>query len=238
MTGSLHMVLSNSAADKEAAFKELEDYGMREGQGAAARAGFYYNLVNKARPSQDRMPLDVSDAPVSWDRYAAQSAKGASMIGGMKHVEDDKKADSIRKVRVSETRQFLTMAGQPNVAGVEGMGRAMAIIKRKRMDGTLEMKPTDAMIAVARAQCNDEQNPLDDATIEIAIQPKEANEKTEADRLDKVRLELEAIEKKFGESDDVATARACVEQRIGDLGGTTKTRKAAAAAARKAAGIK
>jgi hypothetical protein len=225
MTGSLHYVLSNSDADRQAALQEAEEYGRKEGGGAAARAGFYYDLVEKAKDKR----FDVADAPSAWDRYDKGAAVGASMIGGIKAATDDTKSADVRKVRVSECRQFLKMGGIVYIDPVEVMGRACAIIKRQRLDGTLRCKPTDAMIAVARAQCNDEQNPLEDETIEAVIQPKVANEKQEEDRLDKIRIELEAVVKKFGESDELNNAIAYVQKRIDDLGGTTRAKKAAAA---------
>jgi hypothetical protein len=220
---------SNSEADKAAALQEAEDYGRREGGGAAARAGFYYSLVEKAKDKR----ADVADAEIYWDRFARGAAQGASMIGGVKTPASDKQAVDTRAVRVSECRQFLKMGGIAYIDPVEVISRAMAIIKRERLDGTLKMKPTDAMIAVARAQNGDEQNALEDGTIEGVIKPKEPNEKQEEDKLDKIREALEAIMRKHGESDEVCTAVACVAQRIEALGGTTRAKKAASALARK-----
>ena len=224
------MTTSNSQADKEARFKQFEDYGNREGAGAAARPGFFYDLVCSARPSQEHIPLDVSDAETSWDRYAKASARGASMIGGIKQASSDQAAKDSRDVRISETRTFLKMGSIAYVDAVEVMSRAMERIKRERLDGTLKCKPTDAMLAVAREQCKPawQSVPLDDETIATVIQPKVANEKKEEDRLDKIREELERIVKKFGETDEVNNAIAYVTKRIDDLGGTTRAKRAQA----------
>ena len=221
---------SNSEADKEARFKQFEDYGNREGAGAAARPGFFYDLVCSARPSQDHIPLDVFDAETSWDRYARASAKGASMIGGMKSPANDQAAKDSRDVRISETRTFLKMGSIAYVDAVEVMSRAMQRIKQERQDGTLRIKPTDAMLAVAREQCKPawQSVPLDDETIATVIQPKAANEKKEEDRLDKIREELERVVKKFGETDELNNAIAYVQKRIDDLGGTTRAKRAQA----------
>lgn len=218
------MSTNDMDAAKDAALKEAEDYGRREGGGSTARAGFYYSLVEKAKEKL----ADVADAEQYWDRYDKGCALGASMIGGMKQPNNESET---RKVRVSECRQFLKMGGLPYVDGVEVMGRAMSIIKRARQDGRLKMKPTDAMIATARAQNDDAMNPLDGETIELKIQPKVANEKREEDRLDKVREELEKIARKFGDSDETNNAIAYVQKRIDDLGGTTAQKRAAAALA-------
>jgi hypothetical protein len=224
------MTISNSEADKEAKFKKYEDYGQREGNGAAARPGFFYDLVCDARPNQDTISLDVSDAEISWDRYARASARGASMIGGMKSPANDQAAKDSRDVRISETRTFIKMGSIAYVDAVEVMDRAMKRIKQERQDGTLKCKPTDAMLAVAREQCKPawQSVPLDDATIEQVIQPKVANEKKEEDRLDKIREELERITKKFGETDEINNAIAYVQKRIDDLGGTTRAKRAQA----------
>jgi len=68
---------------------------------------------------------------------------------------------------------------------------------------------------------------LADAMIEVVIQPKEAKDKVEADALEGVRLRLEAIIKKFGESDETNDAVGYIQKRIDDLGGTSRAKKAA-----------
>lgn len=228
MTGSLAYVLSNSEADKQAALQEAEDFGRREGGGAAARAGFYYTLTEQAKAKR----VDVTDAEQAWDRYHKGAAAGASMIGGIKEATNP---EDTRKVRVSEVRQFLKLGGLTQVDGLEVLSRAMVIIKQTKLDGNLKMKPTDAMIAVARAQNDDPANPLEDETIDIKIQPKEGPDKVEADALEVVRVSLEKVIKRFEESDEVNNAIAYVTKRISDLGGTTRAQRAAASLAKKQA---
>jgi len=221
-------MLSNSEAEKQAVLQQCEDFGKREGGGAAARANLYVSLTELAKSKA----IDVTNAPECWDRFDKGVSLGASMIGGVKEGKDP---EDTRKVRISECRQFLKLGGLLYVDGVEVLDRAVAIIKQTRLDGRLKMKPTDAMIAVARAQNNDEQNALEDETIETVIQPKEGPDKVEADALFSVHTALERIVKKFEESDDVLTAINCVAQRIQALGGTSRAQKAAKAAAKKAA---
>jgi hypothetical protein len=220
MTGSMTMMLSNSAADLEAALQAAEDFGQREGSGSAARAGFYYTLTEQSKDKR----LDVSNDAQCWDRFHRGASNGSSMIGGLKLGT---KPEDTRKVRISECRQFLKLGGLPYVDGVEVLGRAMKIIKQAKIDGRLKSKPTDAMLSVARAQNNDPNNPLEDETIEIVIQPKEGKDKVEADALEGVRLRLEAIIKRFGESDETNDAVGYVQKRIDDLGGTSRAKKAA-----------
>jgi len=225
------MVLTNSEHDKAAVMQEAEDFGRREGAGAAARAAFYTTLVEWAQDAR----IEVVDADDMWRKFAHGAGAGSSMIGGTKLVEA---TDDVTKVRVSECRQFIKMGAlkkSHRTDGVEVLDRAMVIIKQAKLDGTLKMKPTDAMIAVARAQNNDPGNPLDDGTIEAKIHPAAGNEKKEEDRLETVRVELERIEKKFGATDDVSAARALVAQRIQALGGTSKAKAAAKALAKKQA---
>ena len=212
--------LSNSEADKQAALQEAEEYGQREGSGSAARAGFYYTLTEQAKDKR----LDVTNDAEVWDRFHGGAARGASMIGGLKLAS---KPEETRKVRVSECRQFLKLGGLPYVDGVEVLGRAMAIIRQAKLESRLASKATDAMLAVARAQNNDPNNPLEDAMIEVVIQPKEGKDKVEADALEGVRLRLEAIIKKFGESDETNDAVGYIQKRIDDLGGTSRAKKAA-----------
>jgi len=222
----------NSVVDKSAALKDAYDMGKREGGGAAARAAFYTTLVQWAKEKR----IDVSNSEEMWDNFDKGAAAGAAMVGGLKASA---KPEETRKVRVSETRQFIKMGGNPYIDGCEVMDRAMAIIKKARLEGRVKSKPTDCMLNVARAQNKDEQNPLDDDTIEAVIQPESTPDKIEADMLARVIIELDRTMKKHGESDDVLSARACVEQRIQALGGTTKSRKAAAAiAAKKGSGRK
>ena len=226
MTGS--MTMTNSEADKAAALADAEEFGRREGGGAAARAGFYVTLTEIAKAKRG----DVADAEEFWDRYAKGASQGAAMIGGVKGSTNP---EDTRKVRVSECRQFLKLGGLPYVDGCEVLDRSMKIIKQAKLDGRLKGKATDAMIAVARAQNDDPGNALDDETIEFRIQPKEGAEKVEADALEQVRTKLEAIVKKFEESDEVNDAIAYVAKRISDLGGTSRAQKAARSAAKKAA---
>jgi hypothetical protein len=219
---------SNSQPDRTSALKEAYEMGKREGNGSAARAGFYLNLVAYAKEKR----LDVTDSEDSWDNFDKGAAAGAAMVGGMK--ASDNPTDT-RKVRISEVRQFLKMGGIPYIDPVAVMDRAVAIIKKARLEGRVKSKPTDCMINVARAQNNDEQNELDDQTIEIVIQPKVGHEKVEADALASVINDLEKVTKKFGESDEVTDAIAYIDKRIQDLGGTTKQKRSAAALAKKAA---
>lgn len=228
MVGMMTMMLSNSAQDKAAALAEAEEFGKREGGGAAARAGFYVTLTEVAKAKRG----DVADAEQFWDSYAKGASLGASMIGGLKQSTNP---EDTRKVRVSECRQFLKLGGLPYVDGCEVLDRGMRIIKQAKLDGRLKGKATDAMIALARAQNDDPGNALDDETIETKIQPKEGAEKVEADALEQVRVKLEGIVKKFEESDEVNDAIAYVAKRISDLGGTTRAQKAARSAAKKAA---
>lgn len=211
---------SNSQVDKEAALQEAEDYGQREGSGTAARAGFYYTLTEQSKDKR----LDVSDDTLCWDRFHKGASSGSSMIGGIKLGANP---EEVRKVRVSECRQFLKLGGLPYVDGVEVLGRAMRIIKQAKLEGRLKSKATDAMLSVARAQNNDPNNPLEDETIEIVIQPKEGKDKVEADALEGVRLRLEAIVKRFEESDEINDAIGYIQKRIEDLGGTSRAKKAA-----------
>lgn len=215
-------VASNSALDKQAALDDAEAMGKKEGSGASARVHFYTTLVSWAKDKR----VDVSNAEELWDSYDRGAAAAAAMIGGVKHVDNP---TDTRKVRVSETRQFLKMGGIPYIDPVEVMDRGMAIIKKARQEGRIKAKATDCMIAVARAQNNDEQNPLDDQTIELVIQPKVGAEKSEADALAAVLKELEKITAKYNESDEVNDAMAYVTKRIDDLGGTSKQKKAQAA---------
>lgn len=219
---------SNSQVDKAAALQDAYDMGKREGGGATARANFYITLVEWAK---DRR-IDVSNAEEMWDNFDKGAAAGAAMIGGMKHV-DDEKANDVRKVRVSETRQFIKMGGIVYIDPTEVMDRAMAIIKKARLEGRVVRKATDCMINVARAQNNDEQNALEDDAIEAAIADKVPAERSEADMLGKVFEALEKIEKKHGESDEVTSAMGYVQKRIDDLGGTSKQQKAKAKLQRK-----
>jgi len=223
----MNNVLSNSEAEKLAVLQECEDFGQREGSGAAARANFYVRLTELSKGKG----IDVSNAEECWDRFDKGASRGASIIGGIKAAGTTSDPNDTRKVRVSECRQFLKLGGQIYVDGVEVLDRAVAIIKKARLEGRLKAKATDAMIAVARAQNNDEQNPLDDQTIEIVIQPKEGAEKVEADALEAVRVTLEKISKKFEESDEVNDAIGYVQKRIDALGGTSKQQKARASAA-------
>jgi hypothetical protein len=218
----------NSIADKQAALTDAYEFGKKEGNGASARAGFYLNLVAFAKDKR----LDVSNSEEVWDQYDKGAAAGAAMIGGVKASENP---TDTRKVRISECRQFLKMGGIVYIDPVEVMDRAFAIIKKQRLDGRLKSKPTDAMLAVARAQNNDEQNPLDDQTIEFCIQPKVGADKVEEDALARISKDLEAVIKKFGESEEVTDAIAYVDKRIQDLGGTTKQKRSAAALAKKQA---
>jgi hypothetical protein len=232
MTGMLQYVLSNSEADKKAVMQEAEDFGRREGNGVAARAAFYANLTEWAQEKR----IEVTDADEMWLKYAQGASAGASIIGGTRLTDEN--AD-VLKVRVSECRQFIKlgwlMHTHRHTNGVEVLDRAMVIIKQAKLDNTLKMKPTDAMIAVAREQNKDGANPLDDDTIERKIHPSQDNEKKEEDRLESVRIELERIEKKFGRSNDVAAAQACVAARIKALGGTSSAKRAAKALAKKQA---
>lgn len=230
MSNPIHAA-SNSDADKQAVMKEAEDFGRREGGGAAARAAFYNTLTEWSQ--DDR--LDVTDDADMWAKYSRGAAAGASMIGGTRTSEGN---EDVTKVRISECRSFIKLGGllkSHRTNGVEVLDNALKIIRQTKLDGDLKMKPTDAMLAVARAQCDDPGNPLDDDTIRRKIQPKPENEKTEADRLYKVGVELEAIIKKFGDSDEVNAARALTEQRINALGGTSAQIRAAKALAKKQA---
>jgi|SRR5262245_33430028 len=218
-------VPSNSAVDKAAALQDAYDMGKREGGGAAARASFYVTLVQWAKEKR----IDVSNTEEMWDNFDKGASAGASMVGGIKKA---KNPEDVIKVRRSETRQFIKMGGIPYIDPCEVMDRAMAIIKKARLEGRVTRKATDCMLNVARAQNNDEQNALDDDTIEMAIADRTPEDKSEADMLGRVLVELDRIVKKHEESDDVLAARAHVEQRISDLGGTTKQQKAAAAKAR------
>ena len=96
------MTISNSQIDKEAALQEAEEFGQREGSGSAARAGFYYTLTEQAKDKR----LDVADDGQSWDRFHKGAANGSSMVGGIKL---GKNPEEVRKVRVSECRQFLKL---------------------------------------------------------------------------------------------------------------------------------
>lgn len=231
MSGFITQMLSNSEADKDAAMQEAEEFGKREGGGAAARAGFYATLTEWAQDGR----IDVSDDVIMWDKFAKGAAAGAAIIGGVKLAEDK---DDVRKVRVSECRQFIKLGGllkSHRTNGVEVLDRALTIIRAAKAEGRLKSKATDAMIAVARAQNNDPANTLDDDTIEEKIQPKPENQKKEEDRLEKIRLELFAIAKAFGDSDEVLASAGLVQQRIQFLGGTSKQKAAAKALAKKQA---
>lgn len=217
---------SNSAPDKAAALDEAEQFGQREGSGSAARAGFYYQLTEF---SMDKR-LDVADAPDVWDRFHKGAAKGAAMIGGVKVSNNP---EDTRKVRISECRQFLKLGGLAQVNGVEVLSRAMGIIKTAKLEGRLKSKATDAMINVARAQCEDPQNALEDETIEDKIQPKVGADKVEADALEAVAVRLGQIAKKFEGSDEVSEAIRQIETRIQTLGGTTRAQRAKAKAKKK-----
>lgn len=218
----------NGVVDKAAALADAFEMGKKEGSGAAARVNFYCNLVSWAKEKR----VDVSNSEEMWDAFDKGASAGASIIGGIKHIQNE---TDTRKVRISETRQFLKMGGIPYIDPVEVLDRAMSLIKKARLEGRVKSKATDCMINVARAQNNDEQNALEDDTIEVVIQPKVGAEKVEADALAGVMGELEKVVKKFGESDEVNDAIAYVQKRIDDLGGTTKQKKSAAAIAKKAA---
>jgi len=220
--------LSNSAPDKQAALTEAYEMGKREGNGASARAAFYTSLVAQAKDKR----LDVSNAAEAWDQFDKGAQAGAAIVGGMKASTNP---GDVRKVRISEVRQFLKMGGINYIDPVEVMDRAVAIIKKARLEGRLKSKPTDAMLNVARAQNDDEQNPLDDQTIELAIQPKVGVDTLEEDAIAKVMNDLEKIVKKYGESDEVTDAIAYLDKRVQDLGGTTKQKRSAAALAKKQA---
>ena len=213
--------LSNSAADLEAALQAAEDYGHREGSGSAARAGFYYTLTEQAKDKR----LDVSNDGQSWDRFHKGASAGSSMIGGIKL---GKNPEEVRKVRVSECRQFLKLGGLPYVDGVEVLGRAMRIIKQAKLEGRLKSKATDAMLAVARAQNNDPNNVLEDETIEIVIQPKEGGRqgrgRCPGGRAFAPGGHHQALRVKATRS----TMRSVTSpKRIEDLGGTSRAKKAA-----------
>lgn len=217
---------SNSIADKQAALTEAYETGRKEGNGASARAHFYSTLVAYAKEKR----LDVSNSAEVWDQFDKGAAAGAALIGGLKQSANP---EDTRKVRVSEVRQFLKMGGIPYIDPVDVMDRSVAIIKKARLEGRLKSKPTDAMLNVARAQNNDEQNALDDQTIELVIQPTAGEDKVEADALYPLMTGLEKVMKKFGESEEITDAIAYVDKRIGDLGGTTKQKRSAAALAKK-----
>lgn len=220
----------NSALDKQAALDEAFEMGKREGNGASARAAFYMTLVVMAKDKR----LDVTHSEEVWDQFDKGASAGASMIGGIKHVEN---VSDARKVRVSECRQFLKMGGIAYIDPVEVMDRAVAIIKKARSDGRVKSKATDCMINVARAQNNDEQNSLDDGTIEVVIQPKVGVDKVEADALSSISKELEKVIKTFGESEETNDALAYIDKRIADLGGTSAQKRTAAALAKKQAAV-
>jgi len=211
---------SNSAADKAAALQDAYEMGKREGGGSVARANFYITLIQWAKEKR----IDVGDTEAMWDGFDKGASAGAVMIGGTKHSKDPTQT---RKVRLSETRQFIKMGDNHYIDACEVMDRAMAIIKKARLDGRLTSKPTDAMLNVARAQNKDQMNPLDDATIEAVMYPKSTPDKLEADMLMRVYLELEKITKKHEDSNEVTAAKAEILARISDLGGTTKQQKAA-----------
>jgi hypothetical protein len=212
---------SNSAIDKQAALDDAYAMGKREGGGATARANFYETLVAW---SKDRR-IDVSNSEEMWDSFDKGAVSGSAMIGGLKASA---KPEETRKVRVSETRQFIKMGGNPYIDPCEVLDRAMGIIKQQRQAGLVKRKATDCMINVARAQNNDEQNALANDAIERAIADKVDDEKSEADMLGRIAIDLEKVIKKHGESDEVLDALAYVTKRIDNLGGTTKQQKARA----------
>ena len=211
---------SNSAVDRAAALQAAEDFGNREGSGSAARAGFYYDLTEMSKGKR----LDVADAPDVWDRFHEGAKKGASMIGGVKQSSNP---TDTRKVRVSETRLFLKLGALTQVDGLDVLSRAVAIIKAAKQAGDLSCKATDAMINVARAQCDDPNNTFEDDDISRTMKPKESPDKDEPRMLNDVCKKLEAIMKKFGEeSDEVLNAIQELENRIVACGGTVADRKA------------
>src|SRR5262245_59057342 len=136
---------SNSGPDKAQALTDAYEMGKREGGGAAARANFYSTLVLWAKERR----IDVDNAEEMWDQFDKGGAAGAAMVGGLKQSTNP---TDTRKVRVSETRQFIKLGGNVYVDGCAVMDRAIAIIKKARLEGRVKSKPTDCMINVARAQ--------------------------------------------------------------------------------------
>jgi|SRR5882672_2889060 len=218
----------NRAVMQQAMFDEIDNLGDIEGRGGNARPTLAIRSVEWSASGV----ADVGDAHTIYDRYIQKAEDVAAVFGGLKRKKDPEQG---RKQNASKIRQFLKMGGLKTIDPVKVINVAAGVVKDARAKGTIAYSPFDAMLNIARKQCLNTQVEMTPQDMIDCNQGKLRGDLEEADDLGHVSIRLEKHEKKFGQSDEVTTAREQIDGRIEALGGTTAQKKQKARAAAKEA---
>lgn len=205
-------------------FKEkLKEYGAAYARGANSRPAAAHQAVRAAAQIDGVSP---DKAEEFWEEFQRASAR----VKGIEYKRED-----THKTQVSKFKAFLRLGALPAVDGVAVFDRAVKIIREysQMEDNPLKGTAYDNLLTVARKQCDNPQNEMDEDDIRRVITPEGKDEKKPIDKL------IDAYKKVKGLHDKIPSAALedaiySLEQAIVEGGGevpaTSKKDKAVQAA--------
>lgn len=234
---------SNSEARSQEFFDQCKSWGEKAGGGDASKVGM---ILDIARASWDiDSPVCAAKNPNDANSFAARGyhawreariAKASEL--GKRVVTDDSKS---RANRLSEINKYLRVGGLDLIrdSDMGGYGVLKRTVKIIRENGDIKGEVEDLLSKVATAQLKSPAVPLaDDQIMEVLTATKVSveltDEEAEAKLWHNVLVQIDSIRGKFpnGRNDPgIVSARAAVQQRIHDLGGTRAGKEAAIKAA-------
>lgn len=228
---------SNTEAMKLAYFDRCREWGEKKGSGDASKVGM---ILDTAKCGWDQLVVpskvsEGSDAAKAYDGWrTGKKAKAHS-----RHSDDDKS----RANRIAEINKYIKVGALPlirdtDMGGYGVLKRAEKIIRESTdIKGEVE----DLLSKVATRQLQNPAVPLADDQIIEACSPGNKREKGVADEWGDIRARMDRLFVKYQDeasNSDCKTARACVQKRIDDAGGTAADIRKREEAAKKEAAKK
>lgn len=218
--------IEDGALTKRSFFARAESLGTAEGRGDNSRPGLFVLACEAAC----QRVIEEKDAEEIFDRYSKKVAMGQG-IGW--------KAQSSAKQQTSKLRTAIKLGLLPQVNGLEVCNTVLSCQKEQRAanEGKNDYSPFDGLVKVARHQINHPDQQVRKEVVEGLLIKPAKDEPEEADRLEKVMKQCEALAEKKDEPVSAESAEALrnaaseIMTRIRELGGSTSMRKQAAKAA-------